>query len=212
MSTELQALHDRVRMLADWPHQGAVFCDLTPLMADPRSFHTVVSAVADHFATGIADAGGPPITAVLGIESRGFAIAAAVAFRLDAGFVPVRRAGRLPASVVAEEYAVEFGSDLLEVQRDAVGQHNRVLVVDDILGSGATAAAVVRLVHRIGSEVAGVACIAEMASHGGREALGDTEVFSVLTLDDSTVEWKTPRQRGVDPDASETGSFPPPEV
>lgn len=180
-------------MLTDWPHRGAVFCDLTPLMADPQTFRFAVSAIADHFTVGIADAGGAPISAVLGIESRGFAIAAAVALRLDAGFVPVRRSGRLPASVVAEDYAVEFGSDLLEVQRDAVPQNGRVLVVDDILGSGATAAAVVRLVHRIGSQVAGVACIAEMASHGGRDALGGTEVFSLITVGDTNVEWKTPR-------------------
>jgi len=196
VSTVSEQLASRIQMLADWPRVGESFCDLTPLLADPASFHLAVSAIADHFATGIADPGGPPVDVVLGVESRGYAIAAPVALRLDTGFVPVRRFGRLPASVVADDYAVEFGSDLLEVRRDAVASGRRVLIVDDILGSGATAAAVVRLVRKLGAEVAGVACVVELSAHGGRAALDGVEVFSVLRLDDPVVQWRTPGRTG----------------
>lgn len=192
MSTDREALASKVQLIEDWPQPGAAFCDLTSLLADARSFHAVITAIADHFATGIADAGGPPVDLVVGVEARGYAVAAPVALRLDAGFVPVRRAGRLPPSVVAEEYAMEFGSDLLEVHAASVGSAHRVLVVDDVLGTGATAAAVVRLVRSLGAEVAGFACAVELAGHGGRDALGGIEVFSAVTIDGSGAAWRTP--------------------
>lgn len=172
-----------VRSVPDWPRPGVSFCDLTPLFADAAAFHEAVTAIADHHAHGIADAGGAGVTKVASVESRGFAVGAPVAMRIDAGFVPVRKAGRLPAAVEATEYTLDYGTQLLEVHNDAVADGDRVLIVDDVLGTGATAEAVVRIVERLGGQVVGVACIVELSALGGRARLGSTPVFSVLKLE-----------------------------
>lgn len=172
-----------MRSVPDWPRPGVSFCDLTPLLADADAFHEAITAIADRHAHGIADAGGGPVTKVVAVEARGFAIGAPVAHRIDAGFVPVRRAGRLPAAVEATEYTLDYGTELLEVHNDAIAHGDRVLIVDDVLGTGATAEAVVRIVERLGGVVVGVACVAELTASGGRQRLAPIPVFSVVELD-----------------------------
>src|SRR5690606_17889006 len=140
-----------------------------------------VDALADPFARGMTDPGGRRIDRVVGVEARGFILAAPVAYRLDAGFVPIRKAGKLPWELEKTEYVLEYGEDLLEVHRDAIEPGQRVLVVDDVLATGGTAAASVRLVRRLGGEVAAVAVLLELADLGGREQLPDVEVLSLVT-------------------------------
>lgn len=173
-----------VRAVPDWPRPGVAFCDLSPLLADAGAFHEAITAIADHYAHGIADAGGAPVTRVLAVESRGFAIGAPVALRIDAGFVPVRKSGRLPADVEATEYTLDYGSELIEVRTDAIVSGDRVLIVDDVLGTGATAGAVIRIAERLGAQVVGVACIVELTELGGRAHLDPVPVFSVLAVDE----------------------------
>lgn len=193
MSAGRQHLASLVRSVPDWPRPGVAFCDLTPLFADAGAFHQAVTAIADRFAHGIADAGGGPVTKVAAVESRGFLVGAPVALRIDAGLVPVRRAGRLPAAVEASEYTLDYGTQLLEILNNAIEPGDRVLVVDDVLGSGATAEAVVRIVERLGGHVVGVAAIVELVALGGRGRLGSHPVFTVLELDapDLVASWAT---------------------
>jgi len=191
MAVHRHRLEALVRSVPDWPTPGVAFCDLTPLFADAGPFHEAVTAIADHYAHGIADAGGGPVAKVAAVEARGFAVGAPVALRIDAGFVPVRKAGRLPAAVEATEYTLDYGSALLEIHNDAIASGDRVLVVDDVLGTGATAEAVVRIVERLGGIVVGVACIVELSALGARERLEGVPVFSVLELGDpvSVASW-----------------------
>lgn len=175
-------LRSRIRDIADWPQPGITFHDITPLLADASAFHQVVSTIADHHARGITDAGGRPVDIVVGVEARGFILAAPVALRIDAGFVPVRKAGKLPAAIEAEQYTLEYGTDLLEIHNDAISAGQRVLIVDDVIATGGTAAAVVRLVRRLGGEVAGVACLLELPALAGRSQLGGIEVMSIVSI------------------------------
>jgi len=187
MAARSDGLASLVRVFDDWPRAGVRFHDVTPLLADAGGLRQVVTAIADHFAHGIVDAGGGPVTHVAGIEARGFPVAAPVALRLDAGFLPVRRAGRLPAEVESAECILEYGTELLEMQRAPLHPGSSVLIVDDVLGTGATAEAVVRMVRRCGGEVAGYACVAEVAADAGRERLGDVPVLSVLRVESGQV-------------------------
>ena len=153
-----------------------VFKDITPLLADPGAFAAAVEALAEPFA----DRG---IAKVVGIEARGFLIGAPVALRLGAGFVPVRKPGKLPGPTRAEEYELEYGTDLLEIHKDAVQPGERALIVDDVLATGGTAAATVRLVEKLGGVVVGLAFIIELGFLGGRSKLEGREVVSLLTYD-----------------------------
>ena len=165
-----------IRDIPDFPKPGIVFKDITPLLADPDGFRSLVDRIAGHFE-------GQAIDRVLGVEARGFIIAAPVAYRFGAGFTPVRKAGKLPYDVEKEEYALEYGTDLLEIHRDAVAAGERVLIVDDVLATGGTAAATARLVRRLGGEVAGFGFVIELGFLGGRSQLGDTEICSLLTYE-----------------------------
>lgn len=181
MAIDAAWLRSLIRDIPDWPRPGITFRDITPLLADARAFRGVVDALADHWAVGLPDGGSPPIDKVLGVEARGFILAAPVACRLDVGFVPVRKAGKLPWEIEAEEYALEYGEDLLEVHRDGIRPGQRVLIVDDVLATGGTAAATVRLVERLGGVVAGVAVLIELEGLGGRAALAGHEVQRLVT-------------------------------
>ncbi len=169
-------LEDRVRDIPDFPQAGVVFKDLTPLLADPDGFRFAVTALADHFA-------GQEVDKVLGIEARGFIVAAPIAYRFGAGFVPVRKAGKLPWSIEAEEYALEYGADRLEIHRDAIAPGAKVLVVDDVLATGGTASAAARLVERLGGVVVGLGFVVELAFLGGRGKLGGYDVVSLIVYD-----------------------------
>src|SRR5437660_8205422 len=174
MSRDASWLKEHIRDIPDFPQPGVVFKDITPLLADVDAFRFTVDAIADHFE-------GEQIDKVLGIEARGFIVAAPVAYRFGAGFVPVRKAGKLPWDVEKEEYVLEYGTDLLEIHRDAVAPGERVLIVDDVMATGGTAAATVRLVEKLGGTVAGLSFIIELAFLGGRRKLEGHNVVSLLS-------------------------------
>ena len=162
-----------IRDVPDFPKAGVTFKDITPLLADPGAFRDAIDAIVDP------NAGGG-ITKVIGVEARGFILAAPVAYGLAAGFVPVRKVGKLPSAVEATEYALEYGTDVLEVHRDALGPGERVLIVDDVLATGGTAAATVRLAEALGAEVVGLAFLIELTFLDGRRALPGRRVSALL--------------------------------
>jgi adenine phosphoribosyltransferase len=176
MSRDSAWLKDHIRDIPDFPKPGITFKDITPLLADVDAFRFTVDAIVDHFA-GIA------VDRVLGVEARGFIIAAPVAYRIGAGFVPVRKAGKLPYEVERQEYELEYGTDLLEIHRDAVRPGEQVLIVDDVMATGGTASATARLVERLGGTVAGLAFVIELAFLRGRERLEGRDVLSLLTFE-----------------------------
>jgi adenine phosphoribosyltransferase len=168
-------LLERVRDVPDFPQPGIVFKDLTPLMADVDAFRFSVDAIADH-------AAGLTVDKVVGIEARGFLWAAPVAYRIGAGFVPVRKPGKLPWRTVTETYALEYGTDSLEAHADAVASGDSVLIVDDVLATGGTAAATARLVEHLGGRIAGLAFVIELGFLAGRGKLLDHDILSLITV------------------------------
>jgi adenine phosphoribosyltransferase len=170
---ELTAL---VRDVPDFPAPGIVFKDITPLLADGPAFRAAIEGMAAL----VADAG-MVVDRVAGIEARGFIVGAPLATHLGVGFAPVRKAGKLPWEVTAEEYALEYGTDRVELHTDALVAGERVLVVDDVIATGGTAAATGRLVERLGGEVAGFAFLLELGFLGGRELLPATPIVSLLS-------------------------------
>lgn len=168
-------LKERIRDVPDFPKPGIVFKDITPLLADPQALRVTVDALAGHFADIAVDK-------VIGVEARGFILAAPVAYSLSAGFVPVRKTGKLPWQLAREEYELEYGTDLLEMHRDAVEPGERVLIVDDVLATGGTAEAAARLADQLGASVAGLSFFIELEKLGGRSRLADRNVHAVLLL------------------------------
>jgi adenine phosphoribosyltransferase len=175
---DVEWLKAHVRDIPDHPRPGVVFKDITPLLSDPAAFVGAVDAVAAPFAD-------RRIDKVIGIEARGFVFAAPVAYRHAAGFVPVRKAGKLPWEIERCEYELEYGTDLLEIHRDAIDPGEQVLIVDDVLATGGTARAALSLVERLGGEVAGFAFFIELEFLHGRERLGGHEAHAVITYDQS---------------------------
>jgi adenine phosphoribosyltransferase len=175
MTRDPSWLMDRVRDVPDFPQPGIVFKDLTPLMADVDAYRFSVDAIADH-------AAGLTVDKVVGIEARGFIWAAPVAYRIGAGFVPVRKPGKLPWQTVSESYELEYGTDSLDVHADAVVPGDSVLIVDDVLATGGTAAATARLVERLGGHLAGLAFVVELGFLGGRGKLTDHDILSLMTV------------------------------
>jgi adenine phosphoribosyltransferase len=166
-------LKDYVRDVPDFPQPGVVFKDITPLLADVVAFSSVIDLIVVAFGRGSMDK-------VCGIEARGFILASPVAYHAGAGFFPIRKQGKLPGETVSESYSLEYGEATLEVHRDAVAPGDRVLIVDDVLATGGTAAAAVRLVEGLGATVAGVACLIELEFLGGREQLSGYDVVSLI--------------------------------
>ena len=162
-----------VRDVPDYPKPGVVFKDITPLLGDSDAFGDVVEAMAATFG---------PVDKVVGIEARGFIFAAPVAYEIRAGFVPVRKKGKLPSAIFAQEYDLEYGSATLEVHQDAFEPRERVLIVDDVLATGGTARATASLIHRAGAHVVGIAVLMELSFLKGREAVPDLEVRSLLVV------------------------------
>ncbi|HWG62836.1 MAG TPA: adenine phosphoribosyltransferase [Streptosporangiaceae bacterium] len=162
-----------IRDIPDYPQPGIVFKDITPLLADGAALRAVVSALA---------AGHEGVSKVAGIEARGFILAASVACQLGAGFIPVRKAGKLPGPTYAESYELEYGSATIEVHQDAFSPGERVLIVDDVLATGGTAAATAELVRRAGAEVTGIVVILELGFLSGRSKLGGQQVRSLLVV------------------------------
>ncbi|UER54136.1 adenine phosphoribosyltransferase [Kineosporiaceae bacterium SCSIO 59966] len=169
-----QALLARIRDVPDYPKPGVLFKDITPLLADPGTFRASIEALADLVPAGT--------QAVAGIEARGFVLAAPLALHLGVGFVPVRKAGKLPSDVVAEVYDLEYGSAEIEVHADAFPNGQRVVLVDDVLATGGTAVAAWGLLERAGAHVVGARCLMEIEALRGREKLAGRDVVSVLTV------------------------------
>jgi adenine phosphoribosyltransferase len=166
-------LKEYVRDIPDFPRAGVVFKDITPLLAQRDAFSFAVGQITERFrSAGVAK--------VLGIEARGFILAAPVAVAFQAGFIPVRKAGKLPWHIEKEEYELEYGTDLLEIHRDAVASGERVLIVDDVMATGGTAAATCRLVEKLGGEVAGLAFLIELEFLSGRQHLEGRDIFSLI--------------------------------
>jgi adenine phosphoribosyltransferase len=166
-------LRSRIRDVHDYPQPGVVFKDITPLLADGAAFAAVISALA---------AGNDGVTKVAGIEARGFILAAPVACVLGAGFVPIRKLGKLPALTYAQSYELEYGEATLEVHTDAFDAGDRVLIVDDVLATGGTAAATAELIRRTGATVAGITVLLELGFLAGRAKLPGLDVRSLLPV------------------------------
>ena len=165
-----------IREIPDYPKPGILFYDLTTLLEDPRGFHSLVDRLCDHY-------NGRKVDIVAGIEARGFIFAPALAYRLGAGFVPIRKPKKLPWKTVSVTYQLEYGSDQLEIHQDAVQPGQRVLICDDLLATGGTASAAIELVRKLGGEVAGAAFAVELSFLKGRRKLAGVDVFSLLKYD-----------------------------
>ncbi|HUH08683.1 MAG TPA: adenine phosphoribosyltransferase [Egibacteraceae bacterium] len=170
---DTSVLRESVRDIPDFPKPGVVFKDITPLLADPTAFSTAVDAIVVSFGRGSVDK-------VVGIEARGFIIAAPVAYHFGAGFVPLRKAGKLPYDTVGESYELEYGVETLELHADAFAPGDRVLIVDDVLATGGTATAACNLVERVGAKVAGLAFIIELTFLNGAKQLEGRDYVSLL--------------------------------
>jgi adenine phosphoribosyltransferase len=162
-----------VRDIPDYPRPGVLFKDITPLLGDADAFGAVVEAMAATFG---------PVDKVVGIEARGFILAAPVAYEIRAGFVPVRKKGKLPAATFAQEYELEYGRATLEVHQDAFTPGEQVLIVDDVLATGGTARATASLIQQAGARVVGVAVLMELSFLKGRQAIPDIELRSLVTV------------------------------
>jgi adenine phosphoribosyltransferase len=169
----METLKARIRHVPDFPKAGILFYDVTTLLRDPQGFRLAIESIA-------APHTGRGIDAVVGIESRGFILGAAVADRIGAGFVPVRKLGKLPAATIRATYNLEYGTDSLEMHQDAITRGQRVLIVDDLLATGGTARATVDLVKQLGGVVEGVSFLIELVELNGRAKLAGERIQAVL--------------------------------
>ena len=165
-----------IREILDYPKPGILFYDLTTLLKDPKGFHSLVDRLCDQYT-------GTKVDLVAGIEARGFIFAPALAYRLNAGFVPVRKPKKLPGKTSSVTYSLEYGTDQLEIHADAVKHGQSVLICDDLLATGGTAAAAVKLIEQLGGKVAGAAFAVELGFLNGRAKLPGIHVFSLLQYD-----------------------------
>jgi adenine phosphoribosyltransferase len=163
----------RIRDVADYPQPGVVFKDITPLLGDGKAFRSVIDVLAATYG---------PVDKVAGIEARGFILAAPVATRIGAGFVPIRKKGKLPGATFAEDYQLEYATATIEVLTDAFNPGDRVLVIDDVLATGGTARATADLVLRAGAQVAGIAVLLELSFLHGRDKLADLPLTALVTV------------------------------
>ncbi len=165
--------------IPDYPEPGVIFKDITPLFASPEGLAAVVDSIADHFA-------GRGITKVVGAEARGFLLGAPVALRMGCGFVPARKPGKLPREVYSEQYALEYGTDELQIHKDALTADDKVLIIDDLIATGGTTVACAKLVEKTGATVEGFGFILELAFLKPREIVGaefDQEIFTLVKVD-----------------------------
>jgi len=169
-------LRARIRDIPDFPQEGILFRDITPLLADPTGFHMVIDAMAERFI-------GEHIDAIVGIESRGFIFGAALACRLGVGFVPARKPGKLPAETLREEYSLEYGTDALEIHKDAIAPGEKVLVIDDLLATGGTLAATCRLVEALGGRIVEVVTVIELIGLHGRDKIKGYPYHAMIGLE-----------------------------
>lgn len=162
-----------IRQVPDWPKKGILFYDITTLLNDPNAFKEAIDQLAAHYQ-------GQRIDLVVSVEARGFIFGGALAYKLGAGFVPARKPGKLPWEKIRAEYALEYGTDAVEMHRDAIRPGQRVLIFDDVLATGGTIAATASLVRQLGGEVVGIAFLIDLTFLKGRERLKDYQVFSLI--------------------------------
>jgi len=172
---QIEQIEALIRDVPDFPEPGIVFKDITPVLADPIAFSTIIDLIVVHFGRGNVDK-------VVGIEARGFILGAPVAYHFGAGIIPVRKKGKLPYDTLEETYALEYGTAALEIHTDAVQAGERVLVVDDVLATGGTANAAAELAEQSGARVIGISVFIELAALGGRGRLGGRPAHAVLML------------------------------
>ena len=169
-------LKKHIRDIPDFPKKGILFRDITPLLLDAVAFRETVDALRSRYE-------GKKIDKFAAIEARGFFFASPVAYQLDAGFVPLRKPGKLPYETISESYALEYGEASLEIHSDAVKPGDRVVIIDDLLATGGTAAASIALIEKLGGEVVEIAFVIELTALGGREKISGTPIFSLLSYD-----------------------------
>ncbi len=169
----MEELKSLIREVPDFPKPGILFYDLTTLLMDNSGLRKVIDGLTEQYQ-------GRSIDKVVGIESRGFFFAPSLAYNLNTGFVPVRKKGKLPAETVSASYELEYGEDILEMHKDAIEQNQRVLIVDDLIATGGTAAATAQMVRQLGGEVVALAFIVELEALNGAAKLEGYEVFSML--------------------------------
>jgi len=175
-AVEVDRLKSMIREVADFPKKGILFYDITTLLKDKTGLATLIDKLSEHYIS-------QDIDLVLGMEARGFIFAPALAYRLNAGFVPVRKPGKLPAECVRYDYTLEYGTNTLEVHKDAIQKGQRVLIVDDLLATGGTAEATAKLAESLGAEIAGLGFVVELTFLNGREKLKKYDVMSLLQYD-----------------------------
>lgn len=176
MTGKMIDLKEYIREIPDWPKKGILFRDITTLLSNQRAFTAALDALCSDFS----DAG---VEYVAAVEARGFIFGAAVAAKLGAGFIPIRKKGKLPWKTESISYDLEYGADTLEVHRDALSGRARVLMIDDLLATGGTMSAACRLIEKIGGDVIGIAFLLELAGLGGREKLADYKIKSIISYD-----------------------------
>ena len=160
----MKSVKDYIRTIVDFPHEGIMFRDVTTLFADPRGFRMCIDQMLHPYA-------GQPIDKVVGLEARGFILGGAIAHQLGMGFVPVRKKGKLPGTTISQDYKLEYGEAIVEIHDDAIEAGERILVVDDLLATGGTAEAGIKLIERLGGDIVGCSFIVDLPELGGREKL-----------------------------------------
>ena len=160
----MKTVKDYIRTIVDFPHEGIMFRDVTTLFADPRGFRMCIDQMLHPYA-------GQPIDKVVGLEARGFILGGAIAHQLGTGFVPVRKKGKLPGTTISQDYKLEYGEAIVEIHDDAIEAGERILVVDDLLATGGTAEAGIKLIERLGGDIIGCSFIVDLPELGGRQKL-----------------------------------------
>lgn len=172
----MDSLKKMIREIPDFPKPGILFYDITTLLKNPKGLKQVINRMSEEFA-------GTKIDAVIGVEARGFIFAPALAYHIGAGFIPVRKPNKLPAATESISYTLEYGEDTLEIHQDAIQPGQRILIADDLLATGGTASAVVKLAEKMGAEVVGLSFVIELSFLNGREPLSNYHVVSLLKYD-----------------------------
>jgi len=176
IGSDFESLKKLIREVPDFPKKGILFYDITTLLKDKVGFARLIDSLSEHYLN-------TPIDVVLGIEARGFIFGPALAYRLNAGFAPIRKPGKLPAETVKWSYELEYGIDTLEIHKDAIHPGQRVIIVDDLLATGGTTNAFVQLAKSLGAEIVGLGFVVELDFLNGRNKFAGTEVFSLLHYD-----------------------------
>lgn len=169
-------LKDKIRTVPNWPREGIMFRDITTLIKDPEGLKKIIDILYERYKD-------KKIDKIVGIESRGFIFGTPLAYVLGVGFVPVRKPGKLPAEVISEKYILEYGTDAIEVHKDAIDSGDRIVIIDDLIATGGTLSAALNLCKKLGAEVVEAACIVELPDLKGREKLGGHPVYTVIEFE-----------------------------